>query len=408
MDLKIYLKHLCISISFYFILALVFFIYLINKNSLHFLNDSNFLRFDANLYLDIKNNGYHENWLCAFFPGFPYLWKILNTSAIGISIVNAVIFIFSISSIAMLYNIEWKRQLFLLSIPSLMFMFVPYTEALFFATGTLLTVGLNKNKLNLILLALLLGSLIRPTTFVFIPAILISYIFTEHYFKQGLTKSILPILVLIAGLLLTTIVHYVYTNKWFVFFDAQKLWKNYLHVPQFPLTSWGGDASNRFDGSALAISLFCGVFLVYLFFEKLKNRIPFSKDLIFSMSYITGTSLLILAYRDGNLYSLNRFIYATPFIMVSLHYFFKEYQFKWKHVWLTFFVSEVFWLLFGSYNHIHNLLMFSIVSLYFISILLTKHPNKVISTISLFGLISLNSIGIIKLAYRFLNNGWVG
>ncbi|MDO8998416.1 MAG: hypothetical protein Q7W45_01525 [Bacteroidota bacterium] len=373
-----------------------------------FLNEANFLRFDANLYLDIKNNGYRDEWLCAFFPAFPYFWKLLNVSAIGISIVNAVIFILSFSAIATLYKIEWKRQLFLLSIPSFIFMFVPYTEPLFFATGTFLIIGLNKNKLGLILIGLLFGSLIRPTTFVFIPAILISYVITERYFKQGLTKSIAPILVLITGLLLTTLVHYFYTNKWFVFFEAQKLWKNYFHLPQLPLTSWGGDASNRFDGSALAISLFCGVYLVYLFFEKLKNKISLSKDFVFSMSYITGTSLLILAYRDGNLYSLNRFIYATPFIIVSIHYFFSNYHFNWKHVWIIFFTSEGFWLLFGSYNHIHNLLMFSTVSLYFIFLLFTKHKNKTISTISLLSLIIINSIGLIKLYYRFLNNGWVG
>jgi hypothetical protein len=408
MTLKHYLKHLGLSIFFYLILALVFFIYLFNKNSLSFLNEANFLRFDANLYLDIKNNGYHDNWLCAFFPAFPFLWKLLNTSAIGISIVNAVIFIFSFSAIAMLYKMEWKRQLFLLSIPSFVFMFVPYTESLFFAAGTLLIIGLNKNKLSLIVSGLLLGSLIRPTTFVFIPAILISYIITEHYFKQAFTKSIIPVLVLITGLLITISVHYIYTNKWFVFFEAQKLWKNYLHFPRLPLTSWGGDASNRFDGSALAISLACGIYTVYLFAEKLKNKPSFSKDLIFSLSYITGTSLLILAYRDGNLYSLNRFIYATPFIIASLHYFFTEYQFKWKHVWFVFLTSEAFWLLFGSYNHIHNLLIFSLVSLYFIFILLTKHTNKSISTISILSLIIINSIGMIKLAYRFLNNGWVG
>ena len=168
MIVKNYLKHLGLSFLFYVILAIIFFIYLLNKNSLIFLNETHFLRFDSILYQDIKNNGYHDDWLCAFFPAFPYFWKLLNASTIGISIINSLIFIFSFSALVLVYKMDWKRHLFFLSMPSLVFMFVPYTEALFFAVGTLLIIGLNKNKLSFILIGLLLGSLVRPTTFVFI------------------------------------------------------------------------------------------------------------------------------------------------------------------------------------------------------------------------------------------------
>lgn len=405
---KQYLKHLGLTAFFYLILVFIFCIYLFYKGNLNFIDNSHFLRFDARLYQDIKDNGYYDSWLCAFFPAFPFLWKIVNFSGIGISILNSLIFIFCISSLSNTYKIDWKRQLFFLSIPSFAFMFVPYTEALFFATGTLLIIGLKENKLLFIILGLLLGSLVRPTTFVFIPAILGCYLLAEKNLKQSLIKSVLPITILIIGLFLTMFVHFYYTNKWFVFFEAQKLWKNYLHFPTFPLKSWGGDGSTRFDGSALAISIICGIYVLNLFSKKLKNKAIFSKDVVFSLLYMCGTSLLIIAYRDGNLYSLNRFIYATPFIIVVLYYFFTEYVFRLKHVWFVLVLSEIFWLLFESYNHLHNLLLYSTVSLYFIILLFSKHTNKTISTLSILSLIVINCIGILKLYYRFLNNVWIG
>jgi len=408
MNFKNYLKYLGLSISFFLFLALLLFFYLKSKSSLHLISESNFLNFDAKLYFEIKNNGYNQNWLCAFFPGFPYFWKLLNTSAIGISFLNSLLFVLSFSYISLIYKLNMSRHLFLLSIPSLLFMFVPYTESVFFVSGTVLIIGLNRNNTPLIAAALLMCSLIRPTTFVFIPAIIGTYLLTEKIFKDGLVKSIIPVMALISGLFITVCIHYSFSNKWFIFFEAQELWKNHLHFPEFPLTSWGGDGANRYDASALAISFFCGLYLLSLIQRKIKSSIVLSKDLVFSLFYITGTSILIIAYRDGNLYSLNRFIYSTLFFVIVLIHFFKEYIFKWKHVWIVFIGSEIIWLLFASYNHIHNLLLFSAVSLYFIFILFIKHPSKYLSNFSVFTLILINSIGFIKLVCRFLNSSWVG
>jgi hypothetical protein len=407
MYLSKYFKHLAISAALYAVLIFVFIIYLISEKNLSLLAPNNFLRFDAVLYEDIKNNGYHVSWLCAFFPAFPFIWAFLNASIIGISLINSIIFILSSSAISSFYNLDWKKQVFFLTIPSLIFMFVPYTESLFYFSTTLLLIGLKRDKIALILCGLLLASMIRPTTFVFIPAILATYYLTNRNLKQTISASAIPILILTLGLFVTIWVHFYASGKWFVFFEAQKLWENYLHIPHLPFRSWGGDATTRFDGSTLFISLFCGVYILQLFYNKDKSVIP-SKDVLFSILYILGTGLIVILYRDGNLYSLNRFVYATPFILVTINYFFEEYEFKWKHLWLMLLISEVFWLMFNSYNHIHNFMLFTTISLYFALILLYKHPNKLISTLSILSLITINSIGIIKLFHRFLNNGWVG
>lgn len=408
MFLKQYSKHLVTSLAFYIFLAFIFCIYLTGKTNSDVFTQFHFLRFDAILYQDIKNNGYYQNWLCAFFPAFPFLWKWMNVSPTGIAVFNTVLFLFSSSLLAFHYKLEWKRQVFFLSIPSLIFMFVPYTESLFFFAGTLLLIGLKHNKMLLIVCALFLGSLVRPTTFIFVPAILGCWFFATHSLKEGLVKSILPVSFLLLGLFSTVYIHFIYTKEWFIFFEAQKLWQNHLHVPRLPLRSWGGDGSTRYDGSSLALAFCCGYYLFILLIKKIKHNHMVPKDLSFALLYIIGTALVVLLYRDGNLYSLNRFIYATPFIVAVLHYFFETYTFTWKHVWIVLIFTELFWLLFNSYNHIHNFLLFTTVSFYFSLLLLTKHPNKVVSTLCISLLIVINCIGLIKLFYRYLNGGWIG
>lgn len=407
MYIKQYFKHLGISLVLYAGLTLIFIAYLVYQNNLSLLAENNLLRFDSVLYMTIKNNGYYVNWLCAFFPAFPFMWAFLNVSAIGISFINAIIFILSSSAISSIYKLDWKKQFFFLTVPSLVFMFVPYTESLFYFSTTILLIGLKKEKSALVLSGLLLASLVRPTTFVFIPAVLATHYLTSRSVKQTIVASVVPLLMLALGLFITICVHFYASGKWFVFFEAQKLWKNYLHFPHLPFRSWGGDAITRFDGSTLFICLTCGVYILHLLLSKL-GSVTLSQDLLFSMLYAFGTGLVILLYRDGNLYSLNRFVYATPFMLVIANYFFETYNFKWRHLWLMFLISELFWLLFNSYNHIHNFMLFTTISLYFSLILLYKHPNKIVSSISILSLIAINSIGIIKLFCRFLNNGWVG
>jgi hypothetical protein len=403
-----FLKTIGLSVSFYLVLGLLFILYLKSKGNPFILTDGLFLHFDALLYKKISDTGYSHEWLCAFFPAFPFIWNLLHLSAIGISMVNAILFLFAFSLLASIYRIRPLNQLFILSIPSFIFMFTPYSESLFFLFCCLFLIGLKENYPFLIYTGLFLASLVRPTAFVFIPAYIITSYLKNSSTRTSVRELITPVILILFGLFTTICVHYSFTEKWFVFFEAQKLWGNYLHLPSLPLKSWGGDASTRFDGSALFISIIAGIYLVTLFQKRLKNLLFRYEDVIFSLAYLAGTSLLIIAYRDGNLYSLNRFIYATPFVIISLHWFMKNYTFMWKHFWILLVVTQLFWLLFNSYNHIHNFLMFATVSIYFLILLLTRHSNKTVAFSSIFFLIIINCIGIIKLYYRFLNNGWVG
>jgi hypothetical protein len=405
---KEYLKYLNRNFLFYLAIAIILVIFSWLTDDIYALQNIDLLHFDAILYFDIRNHGYHSQWLCAFFPGFPFFWKFINVNAIGIATVNAIVFILSVSALAAAFKPNLKRQLLSISIPSLIFMFVPYSESLFYMACTFLILGLRFDNLFLLLAGLLLSSLIRPTTFVFVPALLLAFYFTHERVKVAIYKSLVPISVLLLGLFTTILIHYWYTKKWFVFFEAQKLWKNYFHVPSLPFTSWGGDAIVRFDASCLALAIICMVFFVRSLSYKAKTHVRFPADLVFSVSYVIGTVVLVLFYRDGNLYSINRFIYATPFIIVCMYHFFEKYEFRWKDVIIVFMASEALWLLFNSYNHIHNFLMFTTVSVYFVLMLFTKFPKPGVQTIAYAILILSNCYGLIKLYLRYLNHGWIG
>ncbi len=74
----------------------------VSKPYLKIEND-NFSQWDASIYHCIKENGYKSEDSCygkvraAFFPLFPFLWKMTGASPIIISILNYLIFVLALS-----------------------------------------------------------------------------------------------------------------------------------------------------------------------------------------------------------------------------------------------------------------------------------------------------------------------
>jgi len=101
---------------------------------------------DGYHYTNIKNDGYSYNPArqsnVAFFPGFPYLWKYSGLNAFGISLINLLLFLTGLFFLVREFAIRQRDALLFLSLPSLFFMFVPYSEALFFAASSILLIGL--------------------------------------------------------------------------------------------------------------------------------------------------------------------------------------------------------------------------------------------------------------------------
>src|SRR5690606_31502392 len=108
---------------------------------------SSFLNWDAEHYHWIRNKGY-EGFRVAFFPLFPFIWKLIPIGAIGVSVLNGCVFLVSFYFLIRQLGSSWKEVIVYLSIPGCIFFFLPYSEALFFLCSTLILIGLRKNKMK--------------------------------------------------------------------------------------------------------------------------------------------------------------------------------------------------------------------------------------------------------------------
>jgi len=410
MNFKFFLSKLYISILFYVSLLIVFVLFLFFTNQAHLLFQGNLLHWDAIHYFNISKDGYNEEYLTAFFPLFPLVWKMFSFSALAVSVFNAIVFSISIATITYHYKINFKEHLLLLSIPSLFFMFIPYTEALFFLFGTIVIIGLNKNSILLIALGLFFSSIVRPTAYVFIPAILIMEYITKISIRDFLKRSLIFSFIIFLGLFTTVLIQYLSTNKWFVFFEAQKGWGNILMIPKLPLTSWAGGAITMLDGTALLVGvvsfyMICKIFISY-YQEKQATKV--SKTFLFSLLYLVGVALIVLLFRGGSLFSLNRFIYASPYFILCFYYWIHIGRFKIHNTYVLFIGISLYWLLFASYVHIQTLGKFELLTLYLLLPFLLIVENNKWKSNSYYYFISLNILLQVYFMYRFLEGNWVG
>jgi hypothetical protein len=373
------------------------------------LNSQNFLNADAGHYSWIRINGY-EGFRVAFFPLFPLIWKTLSVGIYGIVIFNAVLFLFSFYLlIRALKATPWETVLYL-SIPGFIFFYFPFSESVFFAASTILLIGLMGRKVHFILIGLLLSTLARPAFAIFIPALVITEFFGEKIIRQTFIRLMLYLAVILAGICIVGLVQYIYTGEWFRFFSVQEEWGNKLQVPKLPLTSWAGGLIVRLDGAALLFGVTAGiVLLLWIFKFRIFKMMDIPKEVVFSLAYLAGISISVLLFRGGCLFSLNRFVFAVPFIIVAVNFLKKQdIRLNYRNLLTGFLLIFIFFLLFGSYNHIQNLLNFMLLSLYLSLILVIKSRNDKVSRYAMILLTGINIFFQIFFYIRFLNGGWIG
>jgi len=122
---------------------------------LAFSNDE-MLHWDAEIYDKIRRNGYNlqtagGDYIFAFFPLFPFLWKLSHLPPSGIALINYLLFI---TSVIILMNVMSKKKdghkaadmAVWLSTPMLAVFLIPYTEGLFMLTSTIALYGLYRGR----------------------------------------------------------------------------------------------------------------------------------------------------------------------------------------------------------------------------------------------------------------------
>jgi hypothetical protein len=368
-----------------------------------------FLNWDAGHYHTIKEEGYH-GFRVAFFPLFPMIWRFLSLGTFGISIFNALVFFTSF--VALLRNLHIRRTeyvLLYLTVPCFIFFYLPFTESLFFLCSTLIIVGLKNNKDHLVYMGLYLAILCRPAFTVLIPALFITEFLQFRrdnlYFRLGAYT-----LISLLGILTVGWIQYLDTNEWFKFFSAQKEWGNHLQLPKLPFHSWADGIVLRTDGVALFIGVIAGAFLSALLLKlKWVHNLRPTREVIFSLAYLGGITLSVILFRGGSLFSLNRFVFATPFIIVAIHYWIhQKIQFKAKHLTFIFGLVFLFWLLLGSYVHLQEIIKFGLLSIYVLLLFALQSEKDSINKYSIYVLITINFVFQIFFYLRVLNGEWIG
>lgn len=366
-------------------------------------SESNFLNWDAEHYYFIKNNGY-EGFRVAFFPFFPMLWRFSTLGVYGILFLNTSVYLIAFYFLIKSMILKNYETILYLSIPSSIFYFLPYSEAIFFACAVLLLIGIKKEKTILMLVGLLLCTIARPSFTILIPALIIMEYFGNKSKKLVLRNSLLYILTTIIGIGLVGLIQYNETGEWFQFFAVQKGWGNYLQVPHFPLRSWGGNMIVRLDGVCLLFGLTSGILLILYFFKsRIFDSLKLPKEVLLSLAFITGITASVLLFRSGSLFSLNRFVFASPFIIVVVNYYVKcDFSFTVKQLTFALLILIFYWLSFASYVHIQAFLKFFAVSLYVLLFLGLKSNNRLINKFSAICFITVNFIFLLIFYLHFL------
>lgn len=426
-SLTSYLITIGIHVSISFILYLIFSFFGFIKG---FPTNESIAQWDVGWYQSIVKNGYSfhpdQQSNVAFFPLFPLVWKLLSASPIGISVMNLMFLFIGVYLLYRLYHLERSHILLILSVPSLFFCYVPYSEAIFFFACSLTIYGLYKNEW-LAILGVFLACLTRSASLIFIPILLYAKLYNYRLGannKKLIRETILLITSAIISTLLSQYIQYLESGEFFTLFEAQKAWDRYIRVPVLYLTTWDEGRLIWLDGLALFTGLTAtGLSIAFLIRKMLDRRKTISPGYLFSIAYLAVVTIVTVFYSGQDatggtsIYSLNRFVFSTPFFMVFLIVLLKKNRFHKKGIVLFFATSLTTWLLFHANGHLHYLerfalphlktqIYFGLIFLY--SLLYLLITNKTYKTHLCSGLYVINLMVQIYLFNSFLNGVWIG
>lgn len=428
-NLKSFLTIPLIHLSVFIFLYLFFSFFGLVKE---FPNSENIIRWDASWYSSIAKNGYQYFWYeasnSAFFPLFPYLWKITHLSAVGISLMNYLLCLTGLYLLFHYFEIKKKIILIYISLPSCVFFFLPFSESLFFLCTSIFLVGLKNNNQKWIVIGLLFSSFTRATAMFFIPSIIIMELFFAKNIisKQDWKNIFYYSLVSICGLMLVVIFQYAITGEWFAFAKQQvRYWHHRFSLPGFPFVTFGGDSIIWLDGIALCFG-FVATFLLTLFGIRflLKKQVlqEQNKPLWFSITYAFMVTVYCVFFDhksyDGSteLVSLNRYLFATSFFLVFLNEILKVIAFNFKNVLVYFFIILITAITLGlgtplsfltsTYQSYHRTtFFFLIILLYLLLYFFSKHEKygNEFST----SLIAINMVLSVIVFHLYIQNHWI-
>lgn len=327
-------------------------------------NAETLLRFDALHYLGIMRDGYaHES--SAFFPLFPGAWRLSGLGVVGIALINAAIYFLSARWLLRELGADVRAALVYATLPPVFFLFVPYTEAFFFLGSTGLLIALRRGRPGGIVAAMLWCTLSRPAFTALLPALLIAVALSDAPLRRRVAHMLLYTAACVVALLIVMAVQRAQTGDPWGFYKAQAEFGNTFKLPRLPLTSWGGGSVVRLDAVALLVGTISGVLLLRAMWMRRRGPLSLPPEVVLALGYVAGIAAVALLLRGGSLYSLNRFIMATPFALVLIAWYgLAPLRTTTRQAIGLFLAISVFFLLFGSFVHIRTFLWYSAVAVH--------------------------------------------
>ncbi|GAB3827453.1 SulP family inorganic anion transporter [Hymenobacter jeollabukensis] len=304
------------------------------------------LNWDGNNFYSIAVNDYPTDSKLgtnAFFPLFPYWWRLTGLDAVGISILNAIWAWVGAGVLALTFGLTRRQLLLLLALPSLLFTMVPYGEGLFFFFGALLLRGLHRQQVALVLLGLAGCCLARSAGTTFLPAYLFAELLTwdrRKSFGRQLGELLAGILAVVAAVVLVMWLQYRRHGDALAFYNVHSLWGHKFHLPETLLNDSAGINVLWLDLAALVVVVVALVACLALGVRwllglgKAHTDAPrLSKAVLFSLGYAVGAGYFIVFYQNPDIVGLSRYIFASPFFFVILAWAW-QYQQTQPRLWL--------------------------------------------------------------------------
>jgi len=332
-------------------------------------NAETLMRWDADFYKSIRDQGYiymeGKNCNSGFFPLFPYLWKLSQLGTIGIVLVNTGLFIAGTVALSRQMQASPQILFIFLALPFMFFMFTPLSESLFYFFSVLVLIGIHRKSSSLIFTAVFLAALTRPSAAFFVPAGLLTFVLTSE--KSELIKAknwvlflfrfVLP---LILGFAFVCLVQYFQTGHFLGYFEIQtSAWGRSFGMPQFPI----GRTSEPLVVLLSRANFWLGTFIllwVLMFIWKKIKAVKSSDEAnaseVFSTFFLLFSFFSVLFFNPEwfwwdewtgtSINGINRYLQANPFIFVFLIVLYRNKTKSWIPVLLLFLASCLLWFAF--------------------------------------------------------------
>ncbi len=356
--------------------------------------------FDTGWYSAIKQIGYSNPQAAAFFPGFPFLWRVLSLPATGMALLNLLLWLIGLFLLKRFEVVHWKAIAFSMLAPVVVFFMVPYSESLFFISTMFVILGLQRDDTRLTMIGVFLCALIRPTAAVLIPALFIGRLLATRNVFPTIARTLFDGIAGLAAVGVVFFIQQLETGNWFAFFDAQKTWGNEIAAPGLTLQTWGGDVITQLDGAAM----FVGIMSIFVLAQVAVKRYTLSTVQLFGLAAIGTTTVLVFFTRNGFVFSLNRFIFATAFFPLALDAFrsipIQKKHWKWIiGAWL------VFSLYLSSYLHFKSFIVSSSTGAVLVFTLFALHSKK--KWVQALSMLLLAGIAVWFIVDFYLKGNWI-